>query len=75
MASVVCQSFFAVIVDTASQPDRPAYPTSHQKKRDWNEIETDLKKKEDDEKPEGEEALNKLFKDIYGNADEDTRRC
>ena len=38
-------------------------------------METDLKKKEDDDKPEGGEALNKLFKDIYGNADEDTRRA
>jgi len=43
--------------------------------KDWNAIETDLKKKEEEEKPEGEEALNKLFRDIYGRADEDTRRA
>jgi suppressor of G2 allele of SKP1 len=30
--------------------------------RDWDAIGSDLKKKEEEEKPEGEEALNKLFK-------------
>lgn len=43
--------------------------------RDWDAIERTLKKQEESEKPEGEEALNKLFKDIYGKADEDTRRA
>eukprot|EP00590_Aulacoseira_subarctica_P002729 CAMPEP_0172435530 /NCGR_PEP_ID=MMETSP1064-20121228/71230_1 /TAXON_ID=202472 /ORGANISM="Aulacoseira subarctica , Strain CCAP 1002/5" /LENGTH=409 /DNA_ID=CAMNT_0013183857 /DNA_START=95 /DNA_END=1324 /DNA_ORIENTATION=- len=55
--------------ETCSKP-RPY--ASH---RDWNAIERELSKKEDEEKPEGEEALNKLFKQIYGNATEDTRRA
>ena len=53
------------------------YPTSKPKsaKKDWDAVEADLKKQEMEEKPEGDEALNKLFKEIYGNANEDTRRA
>ena len=44
-------------------------------KKNWDEIDADLKKKEEEEKPEGEEALNKLFRDIYGKASDETRRA
>ena len=51
--------------------DAPAaYPTSNKRKKNWSEIGG-----EDEGKPEGDEALNKLFKDIYGNATEETRRA
>ncbi len=43
--------------------------------KDWDAIDTDLKKAEEEEKPEGEEALNKLFRDIYSRSDEETRRA
>jgi len=43
--------------------------------RNWDAIDSDLKQKEEEEKPEGEEALNKLFRDIYGRSDEETRRA
>eukprot|EP00322_Chrysochromulina_rotalis_P023429 CAMPEP_0115855812 /NCGR_PEP_ID=MMETSP0287-20121206/14733_1 /TAXON_ID=412157 /ORGANISM="Chrysochromulina rotalis, Strain UIO044" /LENGTH=358 /DNA_ID=CAMNT_0003309973 /DNA_START=17 /DNA_END=1093 /DNA_ORIENTATION=+ len=43
--------------------------------KDWDEVESKLKKEEEEEKPEGEEALNKLFRDIYGRSDEETRRA
>ena len=44
-------------------------------KKDWNAIEQQMTKDEADEKPEGEEALNALFRQIYGNANPETRRA
>ena len=43
--------------------------------RDWNAIERNIKKDEENEKPEGDEAMNKLFQKIYSNANEETRRA
>ena len=41
--------------------------------KDWDAIGRQLKKEEEEEKPEGEEALNKLFRDIYAKASDETR--
>ncbi len=62
------------LADVPSEP-KPSKKVYSGSARDWDNIEADLKKKEEEEKPEGEEALNKLFRDIYGRADEDTRRA
>jgi len=51
----------------ASQPPKP-YASG----KDWDSL---AKEFDEDEKPEGDEALNKLFKDIYAKADPDTRRA
>lgn len=55
--------------------DHPAYPTSSKQKRDWSQIDRDVEAELKSEKPAGEDALNKLFREIYERADEDTRRA
>ncbi|WCJ36739.1 hypothetical protein M5689_017920 [Euphorbia peplus] len=55
--------------------NRPSYPSSKPKAVDWDKIEAEVKKQEKDEKLDGDAALNKFFRDIYQDADEDTRRA
>jgi suppressor of G2 allele of SKP1 len=50
-------------------------PTSSSKKKDWNAVEREINAEEESEKPQGEEALFKLFRSIYSNANEDTKRA
>ncbi|KAJ3190542.1 hypothetical protein HK101_008713 [Irineochytrium annulatum] len=49
----------------------PSYPSSSKKKQNWDAV----AKSVDEEKPEGEAALNTLFQQIYKDASEDTRRA
>lgn len=56
-------------------PSQPAYPTSNAKKKDWSKIDQDIEEEFKNEKPEGDQALNKLFQQIYERADDETRRA
>jgi suppressor of G2 allele of SKP1 len=63
-------------------PVRPMQAVLEQKavsayasKKDWDQIDSECKEIIDQDKPEGEAALNALFQDIYAKADEDTRRA
>ncbi|KAJ8554371.1 hypothetical protein K7X08_025049 [Anisodus acutangulus] len=59
----------------SSAAPRPSYPTSKLRNVDWDKLEAEVKKEEKDEKLDGDAALNKFFRDIYQDADEDTRRA
>ncbi|KAJ8536823.1 hypothetical protein K7X08_035224 [Anisodus acutangulus] len=61
--------------NVSSAAPRPSYPTSKLRNVDWDKLEAQVKKEEKDEKLDGDAALNKFFRDIYQDADEDTRRA
>ncbi|KAL2334811.1 hypothetical protein Fmac_016024 [Flemingia macrophylla] len=63
-----------VNVSSVTGSQRPSYPSS-KPTRDWDKIEAQVKKEEKDEKLDGDAALNKFFREIYQDADEDTRRA
>ncbi|XP_019195259.1 PREDICTED: protein SGT1 homolog B-like [Ipomoea nil] len=63
----------AAVVPSVTQ--RPSYPSSKPKGKNWDKLEAQMKKEEKDEKLDGDAALNKFFRDIYQDADEDTRRA
>lgn len=67
-------SSFTPAPSAASGSDNPK-PPSHPGKKDWSKIEKDLEKELEDEKPEGEAALNDLFAKIYRDGDDNLRRA
>ncbi|KAF7813031.1 protein SGT1-like protein [Senna tora] len=64
-----------VNVPSVSAGPRPTYPSSKPTRVDWDKLEAQVKKEEKEEKLDGDAALNKFFREIYQDADEDTRRA
>ncbi|TKY51354.1 SGT1-like A [Spatholobus suberectus] len=64
-----------VNVSPVAGGERPTYPSSKPRRTDWDKLEAQVKKEEKEEKLDGDAALNKFFREIYQDADEDTRRA
>lgn len=60
---------------TVANGPAPSYPSSSKVKRDWDAIDKEIERETENEKPEGDAALNGLFKQIYGRSDEATKRA
>ncbi|KAL5727164.1 Cochaperone protein [Ranunculus cassubicifolius] len=62
-------------IKAPAEAGRPVYPSSKSKAVNWDKLEAQVKKEEKEEKLDGDAALNKFFRDIYKDADEDVRRA
>ncbi len=58
-----------------TSPPRGTYPSSSAKPKDWAALEKAVAAEEADTPPEGEAALTHLFRTLYADADDDTRRA
>lgn len=65
----------AELAKKLSGEQKPEYPSSSRKPKNWDKIEADIKAEEKDEKLEGDAALNKLFQQVYSNGSDETRRA
>ena len=57
------------------KPAQPPAPTPYASRRDWDSVGKEIEEELSKEEPEGEEALNKLFRSIYEKATPETRRA
>ncbi|KAI6652127.1 hypothetical protein LOD99_4672 [Oopsacas minuta] len=57
------------------QQDPQKFPTSSKTFKDWDKLAADVAKEEAEEKPEGDEALNKFFQQIYGKGSDEQKKA
>lgn len=57
--------------NTTSTAAGAPLPSAYSSRKDWNKAKIDL----DEDKPEGEAATNKFFKEIYAGAEDEQRRA
>ncbi len=69
------KGFNWITLDSQSANKVQSYPTSCKNKVDFSEIDKELNSEFKKDKPEGNDAMMKLFKEIYANADEETKRA
>lgn len=70
------KSFPWITLDSKSASNVQSYPSSCQNKVDFTTLDKKLKQElKKEEKHEGNDAMMYLFKEIYANANEDTRRA
>jgi len=67
-------------IETGAATPQPAtqqasYPSSNKKAKNWDAIDKEIDRDLNKEKPEGDAAMNDLFKQIYGRSDPETRRA
>jgi len=54
---------------------KPSYPSSSKVQKDWDNIDKEISRELDKEDVKGNDAMMKLFKQIYENGNEETRRA
>uniref|UniRef100_A0A1Q3F2F6 Putative suppressor of g2 allele of skp1 n=1 Tax=Culex tarsalis TaxID=7177 RepID=A0A1Q3F2F6_CULTA len=57
------------------KPTEVVKPLPKKTHHDWDKISKDIEKMEAEEKPEGEAAVQDLFRKIYADANEDTKKA
>eukprot|EP01038_Epipyxis_sp_PR26KG_P004214 gene4214-5989_t len=61
------------IVESSNPNTVNKRPKAYASAKDWDQVGTEISKELDAEKPEGDEALQKLFQDIFKDADPETK--
>ncbi|XP_046383295.1 protein SGT1 homolog [Ischnura elegans] len=65
----------AAVLNAPSSSGPPKYPSSSLKTRDWDKLVGQISKEEEEEKPDGDAALNALFQKIYKDGNDEVKKA